>query len=355
MAGNVGFWMLHLEPSGCEFPNVVRTIEIEAFRFASLKQRIGIRHLAKCCYEMRLSYLLTFRAMMVPVLAGPTASGKTALALELAKSLPLEVISADAMMVYKGMDIGTAKPTSQEQTLVRHHLIDVIYPNQAFSVADYVKLAEAAIEDVRSRKKIPLLVGGTGFYIRALSEGLPTVPEADEQVQADLWKRLEKEGLDALLKELEGFSPTDAERSERNPRRVVRALEIIKRTGQAPSTFPKTRPRFAYDKMILLPSLETLRPRIEARTEHMFSSGLIDEVIGLFRIYPDLPTAKQAIGYKEAVDYLAGLKSLEQTKAEITLATTQYAKRQRTWFRKEPEARVVEAVDVGELVEWLKG
>ena len=273
--------------------------------------------------------------MRIPILAGPTASGKTALALELAKHLALEVISADAMMVYRNMNIGTAKPTLQEQEKLKHHLIDVVNPDQPFNVADYVKHAERAIQDVLSVNKLPLVVGGTGFYIRALSEGLPTVPEADEKVQAALYKRLEQEGLETLLKELEHFSPTDAKRTERNPRKIVRALEIIERTGKAPSDFPKTKPAFEYEKMILLPSMEILRPRIEKRTETMFKNGLIEEVITLFREYPDLPTAKQAIGYKEVVDYLAGLKSLEDIKAEITLATTQYAKRQRTWFRKE--------------------
>jgi tRNA dimethylallyltransferase len=259
------------------------------------------------------------------------------------------------MMVYKGMDIGTAKPTLLEQTQVPHHIIDVINPDEAFSVADYVKRAEVVIQDVLSRGKLPLVVGGTGFYIRALSEGLPTVPEVDEGVQAGLYKRLEHEGLDSLLQELSAFSPNDAERTERNPRKVIRALEIIERTSKAPSSFPKTTPIFEYDKVVLLPSMETLRPRIEVRTDTMFKSGLIDEVVGLFRKYPDLPTAKQAIGYKEVIDYLAGLKSLEQTKAEITLATTQYAKRQRTWFRKEPGARQVEGLGgVDRLLEWLK-
>jgi tRNA dimethylallyltransferase len=295
--------------------------------------------------------------MRIPVLAGPTASGKTSLALGLSQHLSLEVISADAMMVYRGMDIGTAKPTLEEQAQVKHHMIDVVNPDDAFNVADYVRLAELAIKDVLGRGKLPLVVGGTGFYIRALSEGLPTVPEVDERVQAVLWERLEQQGLDILVNELEDFSPTDSKRAERNPRRVIRALEIIGRTGKAPSDFPKTIPAFNYDKVVLLPALEVLRPRIEARTQTMFKLGLLEEVIVLFRLYPDLPTAKQAIGYKEVVDYLAGLKTLEQTKAEITLATTQYAKRQRTWFRKEPEVRFYEGLGEdckGDVLKWLE-
>ena len=137
----------------------------------------------------------------------------------------------------------------------------------------------------------------------------------------------------------------------------MRALEIIGRTGKAPSEFPMTTPMFSYDKVILAPSMDELRPRIEARTETMFSSGLVEEVIGLFRQYPNLPTAKQAIGYKEVVDYLAGQIKLEAAKAAVTLATTQYAKRQRTWFRKE-RGRVYEqlADEVqSELIQWFKG
>jgi tRNA dimethylallyltransferase len=294
--------------------------------------------------------------MKIPVLAGPTASGKTALALELARDLPLEVISADAMMVYKGMDIGTAKPTPEERAAVPHHLLDVVNPDEAFNVADYVRLAEQAIREVLEGGKMPLVVGGTGFYIRALSSGLPTVPEVDEKVQAELYKRLEGEGLEPLLRELESFSPSDAKRTERNPRRVVRALEIIGRTGKAPSDFPMTTPAFSYDKIILAPSMEELRPRIEARTEKMFASGLVEEVISLFRQYPNLPTAKQAIGYKEVIDYLAGQIKLEQAKAAVTLATTQYAKRQRTWFRKESGTvyeRLAHEVS-GEVKSWLR-
>jgi tRNA dimethylallyltransferase len=292
----------------------------------------------------------------IPIISGPTASGKTALALELAKHFPLEVISADAMMVYKGMDIGTAKPTAEERFAIPHHLLDVVNPDEPFNVADYVRLAEQAIKEILERNKIPLVVGGTGFYIRALSDGLPTTPEADETVQTELYKRLEQEGLEKLLRELEAFSPADAKRAERNPRRVVRALEIIQRTGKAPSDFPMTKPAFRYDKVILAPTMEELRPRIEARTEAMFKAGLVDEVIRLFRQYPTLATAKQAIGYKEVVDYLAGQMSLEDAKAAVTLATTQYAKRQRTWFRKE-SGKVYEqlASEVGkDVMRWLE-
>ena len=265
------------------------------------------------------------------------------------------------MMVYRGMDIGTAKPSAAERRRVPHHLIDLVTPDEPFSVADYVTHAEAAIAEVLERGKLPLLVGGTGFYIRALSGGLPTVPPADAEVQAELWERLEREGLDALVSELEGLSPDDARRAQRNPRRVVRALEILRRTGRAPSRFANTTPRFRYDKVVLLPETERLNERIAQRTAHMFQTGLLEEVRSLLERYPARPTATQAIGYKEVADHLEGHCTLQEAQQNVTLATTRYAKRQRTWFRKEPGARLYplersvgfEEV-VGELRGWLE-
>ncbi len=294
----------------------------------------------------------------IPVLAAPTASGKSALALEFAQALPLEIVSADAMMVYKGMDIGTAKPTVAERRSVPHHLIDIVSPDEPFSVADYVKRAEAAVAAVLERGKLPLIVGGTGFYIRALSEGLPTVPPADTDVQARLWARLKREGLDALVDELDAFSPEDSRRAQRNPRRVVRALEILERTGRAPSSFAKEVPRFRYDKAVLLPDVDLLSTRIALRTERMFGAGLTEEVRGLLERYPARPTATQAIGYKEVADYLEGRYTLREAKQAVTLVTVRYAKRQRTWFRKEPGAvryPIAEAAGFEEVAKRLRG
>ncbi len=297
-------------------------------------------------------------SVYIPVLAGPTASGKSALALRLARALPIEIVSADAMMVYRGMDIGTAKPTLAERQRVPHHLIDILNPDEPFSAFDYVGRAERAVAEVLERGKLPLVVGGTGFYIRALSEGLPTVPPADAEGQAALWERLEREGLDALVRDLEAFSPSDAQRSARNPRRVVRALEIVQRTGRAPSSFPSTTPRFGYDKAVLLPDVEVLSERIKARTEQMFQAGLVEEVEALLERYPTRPTATQAIGYKEVVEYLEGAATLSEAKEAVVLATTRYAKRQRTWFRKEPGAELypfAEDLAFAEVAEELRG
>ncbi len=294
---------------------------------------------------------------LVPVLGGPTASGKSNAALTLGERCDVEIVSADAMMVYRGMDIGTAKPSAAERARVPHHLIDVVEPDEPFSVAAYVEHAEQAIADVLSRGKLPFVVGGTGFYIRALSQGLPTVPEADAAVQAPLWERFEAEGLDPLQQQLETLSPADAQRAQRNPRKVIRALEVFERSGRLPSEFPFTEPTFRYDKRVMLPSADDLTPRIEARIEAMFEAGLVDEVRALLARYPHQPTALQAIGYKEVVAYLHGEVGLDDAKAQITLATVQYAKRQRTWFRKEPGAVALAKVGsaaLPELSEWLR-
>ncbi|MEZ4608398.1 MAG: tRNA (adenosine(37)-N6)-dimethylallyltransferase MiaA [Deinococcales bacterium] len=292
--------------------------------------------------------------VIIPVLAGPTASGKTALALS-CEALPVEIVSADAMLVYQDMNIGTAKPSTAERQKLPHHLIDIISPAENFSVASYVEKAESAIEDILGRGKIPLVVGGTGFYIRALSEGLPTVPSADEAVQARFWERFRREGIEPLDALLKAFSPEDSERAQRNPRRVIRALEIIERTGKAPSSFGMTKPKFSYQKAILLPDSEKLEARIKDRTRAMFGAGLIEEVKSLLKRYPERPTAMQAIGYKEVIDYLEGKFDLATLEEKISLATLQYAKRQRTWFRKEPRVGLIlTEVDGGGFGLWLE-
>ena len=278
---------------------------------------------------------MTRPAPRIPILAAPTASGKSSAALNLAKNLPLEIITADAMQVYRGMNIGTAKPTAAEQASVPHHLIDLVNPDESFSVAQYVNHAENAIQRVLDKGKLPFVVGGTGFYIRALKQGLPTVPAADLQVQAELWQTYETHGIKPLQDELELFSPVDAVRAQRNPRRVVRALEIIRRTGKAPSAFAFTTPAFTYEQVSLLPDMAVLSPRIHARAARMIQDGLVEEVKALLIRFPQQPTAMQAIGYKEIVAFLTHQCTLEDAQNAVALATVQYAKRQRTWFKKD--------------------
>lgn len=269
------------------------------------------------------------------MLGAPTASGKSAVALELARRFPLEIISADAMQVYRDMDIGTAKPSAAERASVPHHLIDLMSPAEPFSVAEWVDRAETAIADVLARGRLPIVVGGTGFYLRALARGLPTVPQADAAVQEVLWRELEERGLERLERELADSSPEDAERSQRNPRRVVRALEIVRRTGRPPSDFPPRPPKFEFSLAVLEPSIDELRPRIEARCEQMFAAGLASEVERLLERYPSRSTAMQAIGYKEVAAALAGQTNLEEARRAVSDATVRYARRQLTWFRRE--------------------
>jgi tRNA dimethylallyltransferase len=270
------------------------------------------------------------------VLVAPTASGKTAAALAMARRVPLEVVSADAMQVYRGLDIGTAKPTRSERLVVPHHMLDVVEPHVAFSVADYVRQAEAAIDDVVARGFVPLVVGGTGFYLRALAEGLPGTPPSDPALQAELAHELEERGLEALLAELERASPADAARAQRNPRRVLRALEVLRATGRPASAHPPQAPRYRFVTAVVLPSQKVLAERIALRTQQMLGAGWLDEVRALLPGMRRWKTAAQAIGYDLLRRHLEGAITLAEATARIEAATLHYAKRQRTWFRKTP-------------------
>jgi tRNA dimethylallyltransferase len=293
----------------------------------------------------------------IPLLGAPTASGKSSAALELAERFPLEIVTADAMQVYRGMDIGTAKPDARERARVPHHLLDLVSPAEPFSVADWVEQAERVIDDVLGRGRVPLAVGGTGFYLRALAGGLPTVPRADAGVQEGLWRELAERGLAELEAELAGVSPADAERAQRNPRRIVRALEIVRRTGRPPSDYPRRPPRFACSLAVLEPPLDALRPRIEARCEQMFAAGLVAEVERLLERYPTQLTAMQAIGYKEVAEALTAGTGVDGAREAVLSATLRYARRQLTWFRRQPaDLRLPQLAEAAlpRLAEWLE-
>lgn len=246
------------------------------------------------------------------------------------------MVSADATTVYRGLDIGTDKPTLEERARVPHHLVDVLEPSEAMSVARFLEMAERAIGEVLFRERVPLVVGGTGYYIRALSEGLHQLPPPDPLFQETLWQELEERGVEPLLAELGAASPEDARRVGRNPRRLVRALEVLRRTGIPPARFPKRPPRFRYRKLVLFPERAWLWPRLEERARAQFARGLVEEVRALLQRYPKLPTALQAIGYKEVVGYLRGAYTLEEALERDIRAVKAYAKRQYTWFRHEP-------------------
>jgi tRNA dimethylallyltransferase len=303
----------------------------------------------------------TVTTRLLPLLGAPTASGKSAAVLQLAdllleQGVQIEIITADAMQVYQGMDIGTAKPDAAERARHPHHLLDLVTPAAAFSVAAWTREAERVIGEVLQRGNLPVVAGGTGFYLRALASGLPTVPAADSGVQRGLWERLERVGLDVLVDELAQAAPLDAVRAQRNPRRVIRSLEVLERTGRPPSSFANTPPAFAYSKVVLLPPLSSLEPRIRQHTQQMFAAGLVDEVAALLEAFPQQLTATQAIGYKEVVAHLQGGTTVEGARGAVERATLRYAKRQLTWFRREPAVKYgLLAHEVQpELLAWLR-
>lgn len=273
---------------------------------------------------------------------GPTASGKSSASFALAQEFGLEIVTADSMQVYRGLDVGTAKPSAEEQRLVPHHLIDVVSPEERFTVARFVQLAEEAIDQVFARGATPLVAGGTGFYLRALREGVPTAPQADTERQAPIWQEVESGRLPELIEELRAASPQDADRAAGNPRRVVRSVEVLRATGRPPSAFPFTTPRFRYEVFLLDPPPDVLRHRIERRAHRQLEEGLLDEARELLYRHGDAPTAIQAIGYKELFPYLLGDATLAEVTAALVDATARYAKRQRTWFRREPNVHRLE-------------
>jgi tRNA dimethylallyltransferase len=279
-----------------------------------------------------------------PVLAlvGPTASGKTTLALELAPRLGAEVVSADAMLVYRGMDIGTAKPTPAERARVRHHLVDVVDPAEEFSVARFQPMARAAIAEVLDRGRVPLLVGGSGLYFHAVVDEF-TFPPTDPAVRRRLEDEARARGLPALYELLADRDPSAAARIQPgNLRRIVRALEVIELTGRAFSSFrgamdaPVSRYRLTV--LGLDPGPERLRARVAERVEAMAEAGLVDEVRRL-AAGPLSRTARQALGYKELLDALERGGSVADALAEVVARTRAYARRQLAWFRRDPRVR----------------
>ncbi len=277
------------------------------------------------------------------VLVGPTASGKTALALELARSFDLEVISADSRQVYRDLDIGTAKATVEERRQVPHHLLDVVDPDQEFTAADYARLAREAAASVHRRGRLPLVVGGTGLYIRVLCSGLAEAPGADPEFRKELLDEEERGGAGTLHRRLLEVDPGTAERlAPRDRVRIIRALEVFFLTGE-PLSRLQARHAFAERpfrtlSLGLSPPREELYRRIDRRTEEMFESGLLQEVQGLLdRGYsPDLK-ALRTIGYREAIQHLQGGLTLADCLSQVQHRTRRYAKQQRTWFRQDKE------------------
>ncbi len=269
---------------------------------------------------------------------GPTGSGKSAVALELAGRLHGEIISVDSMQVYRGLDIGTAKPTTAELARVPHHLIDDAGLAESFDAARFVELAKAAEADIRRRGRLPVFCGGTGLYFNAWFHGLGDAPSGDPAIRA----ALEAAPLEELLAELETRDPaTFAVIDRRNPRRVVRALEVIRLTGRpfseqrAAWKEEKTRRQADFPPIFgLHRSADDLRRRIERRVDTMFAAGLVEETRGLLgQGLEQNRTAMQALGYRQVVDHLRGGMTRAEAVEAVKLKTWQFARRQLTWFR----------------------
>lgn len=265
-------------------------------------------------------------------LAGPTAVGKSAVALELARQIGGELVSVDSMQVYRDLDLGTAKPSAAERAAVPHHLLDVCGLTQPFDAAQFVRLARQVAEEIRERGRTPIFCGGTGLYFRALREGLDPLPPADPALRAALAAL----PLETLAAELRKHDPALAARTDLcNPRRVIRALEILRLGGRRPAERAAAASAAALPPLwVLRRTPEDLRARIGRRVEAMFAAGLVGEtrrlrVAGLDRA----PTARQALGYRQVLEHLDGIRDLPATVALVKLRTWQYARRQMTWFR----------------------
>lgn len=294
------------------------------------------------------------------VLVGPTAVGKSSMALAVAERIEGEIIAADSMQVYRGLDIGTAKPSADERGRIPHHLLDLVDPNQSFTAADYVRLASTAIADIRTRGRLPIMVGGTGLYIRALFRGLFDGPGEIAPLRATLYQEAERVGVTALHRRLEAIDPEAAAAIHPNDLfRVVRALEVAAVSGRPISTLraEARRNHRAVPGPVLKFGLERdrqeLYQRIEARVETMMEQGLLREVKSLLdQGYCATLRPLQAIGYRHMIGYLNGRISLDDAVASLKRDTRRYAKRQLTWFRHEDEIEwlAVEGSAVSECV-----
>jgi tRNA dimethylallyltransferase len=277
-------------------------------------------------------------------IVGPTASGKSRLGLRLAKARGGEIVSCDSLQIYRGLDIGSAKPTAEERRQVAHHLLDVADPDEDFSAADYARRAREAVRDIAARGRLPIVVGGTGLYLRALLLGLFEGPSRDERLRARLTRIAERFGDARLHRLLARLDPVAAARIEPRDRvRVVRAIEVFRVTGTPLSQHHRTVPvplvGFEARILGLDPPRETLREAVAERTRRMFERGLLQEAKRLLDrgLSPALRPLR-AIGYRQAIAALRGDLSPQEAEDAIVTATLQYAKRQRTWFRHQTRA-----------------
>ena len=291
------------------------------------------------------------------LLLGPTASGKSALAMQLAKKIPLEIVSVDSAQVYRGMDIGTAKPSAADRTAVPHHLLDIHDPADPYSAAEFVRDATIAIREIRERGKLPLLVGGTMLYAKALREGLSELPSADPTLRKRLDVEAREGGWPALHARLAAVDPRTAARLKPNDsQRIQRALEIFESSGAPMSELleAEVNPRLTLSTIALMPpDRAQLHTRIEHRFDAMLGAGFVEEVRALHArgdLHQNLPSTR-SVGYRQAWLLIEGQSTFDEFRAAAIAATRQLAKRQRTWLRSMKDATVVEALSPGVLDE----
>jgi tRNA dimethylallyltransferase len=276
----------------------------------------------------------------VIVICGPTASGKTALSIELAKKINGEIVSADSMQIYKDMNIGTAKPTIEEMQGIKHYLLDFVSPEERYSVAQYKQDAKRAIKEIIKKGKTPIIVGGTGLYVDSLIYEIEYNDiKIDEEYRNKLETIVEKNGLEELYKKALEIDPVAMEKISKNDKkRIMRILEIYKATGKTKTQqeLESRKKPVEYDYRIFAINWDRkiLYQRINKRVDIMIEQGLVNEVKNILDKYDKFPTAMQGLGYKEVVDYINGIYTKEEMIEKIKMETRRYAKRQLTWFRK---------------------
>jgi tRNA dimethylallyltransferase len=296
---------------------------------------------------------------VILVVVGPTASGKTSLALEIARRIPSEIISADSRQVYKLLTIGTAKPTPDELRQVKHHFVEEILPDRHFSAGEFGSEGRKEVQEILKRKKLPIVVGGTGLYIRALVDGLFTGPGREEEIRDELEDRMESEGAEVLLEELRQVDPEAAVRMlPSNQRRIIRALEVYYATGKPISQHHGEHEQKQHFNALFVGlqwDRKALYERINSRVDAMLASGFLDEVTGLLaRGYDDHQKSLQTVGYKEVFAFLRKEIDYDRMVELMKQNTRRFAKRQLTWFRKDKRIRwfdIREASDIPEIAE----
>ena len=282
------------------------------------------------------------------ILTGPTASDKSKIGFYAAREIEGEIISADSMLIYRGMDIGTAKPSLSMRGIVPHHLIDIIYPWESYSVGKYVKDAEDVISNLRKKRGDFLIVGGTPLYIKGIINGIFSGPEADWNIREELQELANEKGNTFVHGILQRMDPVTAQKLNPNDmRRVIRAIEVYKKTGKKISSlqkqFRKEKRDYEFKIICITRKKADINRRIDSRVETMFKNGLVDEVQSLLNNPYGLgKQAKQALGYKEVIRYLRGVCTLDEAKEIIKLNTRRFSKRQMTWFRSFPDIQWLE-------------